>query len=311
MAYQLKAEPIPEGIKRIAHERLHNAIQELEGAAEDSQGEAVHKARKRLKELRAVVRLVREPLGQEVYQRENICFRDAGRRLSDVRDAQVLLDTLEKLVEHFAESVEPGAFEEVRGVLKEHSESIRQTVLENGNDVSLALNSLKKAQRRVDDWTLKDDWAALSPGLKRIYQQGYQNFHHASKEPTAENLHEWRKRVKDMWYHTLILQPIWAGMMTELAEQLHQLSDDLGDDHDLAVLHQFISDRAQQFQDQAELNILTALIEQRRLQLQRHAKLLGRRIYAEKAKRFIKRNTAYWKAWRSEVSNSLVFEAIP
>ena len=310
MSYQFKAqESIPVGIKRIAREQIGQAVKQLKAAADNSKEEAVHESRKRLKEIRALLRLVREPLGKKTYRRENECFRDAGRQLSDVRDAQVLIKTLDKLAEHFPDS-ELDAFTTIRGELKDHYSSVYQHAIEQGNNVSVVTNSLKVAKKRINFWSIEpDDWSALSPGLKKIYKQGYKGFAQAGEQPTAENLHEWRKRVKDLWYHVRILSPIWPDMMGELADQLHDLSNYLGDDHDLAVLKEFITDRSQA-KDSPGLNVLTALIERRRLQLQSEAQLLGQRIYTEKAKDFVSRIGEYWQAWQNEQERSLVSAAI-
>jgi hypothetical protein len=62
---------------------------------------AVHEARKDLKKLRAVLRLVRDDLGDAVYRSENVRFRDAGRMLSGARDAHVRVETLAALRERF------------------------------------------------------------------------------------------------------------------------------------------------------------------------------------------------------------------
>jgi hypothetical protein len=40
---------------------------------------------------------VREDLGDEAYREENVSFRDAGRLLSELRDVQVLVETVDKL----------------------------------------------------------------------------------------------------------------------------------------------------------------------------------------------------------------------
>src|ERR671923_1603716 len=92
-----EGEPVPRGIARIARGRIDHAIDELEGRTDSSLEEAVHEARKDMKKLRAVVRLVRGEIGDQVYRRENECFRDAGQALSGVRDADVMLSTLAKL----------------------------------------------------------------------------------------------------------------------------------------------------------------------------------------------------------------------
>ncbi|NJK27804.1 MAG: CHAD domain-containing protein [Coleofasciculaceae cyanobacterium SM2_3_26] len=82
--YQLTTkETVSNGIKRVAQEELDRAIAQLSGQTEESHEEAIHDARKRLKKLRALLRLVRDRLGQDAYERENLCFRDAARKLSD------------------------------------------------------------------------------------------------------------------------------------------------------------------------------------------------------------------------------------
>lgn len=302
MAYRLKAnESVPVGIKRIARERLDSAINQLDKDTNNSPEEAVHDARKRLKELRAIVRLVRDELGRKKYRQENICFRDAGRRLSEIRDAQVLIKTLDSLKKHFAESVAPDAFAQIREVLEEHYRTVREQVVEEENQVSLVSNTLKTARQRVDNWTIEhDNWSALGSGLKRVYKHGHQDFFHACTQPSVENLHEWRKRVKYLWYHLEVLEPVWPGTVAELANQAHRLADYLGEDHDLAVLHQFIVSHPERFENDSELEALIALLKRRRGELQSAAKFLGQRIYAEKARDFVDRLGAYWQAWQCE-----------
>lgn len=50
------------------------------------------------------------------------------------------------------------------------------------------------------------------------------------------NLHELRKRTKDLLYELELLCCVWPEMIGPLVEQAHHLTDLLGDDHDLAVL---------------------------------------------------------------------------
>ena len=74
------------------------ALGELTGDHRGARDEAVHEARKSLKKVRAVLRLVRPVVGEKGYRRENTCFRDAGRPLSVARDAQILVQTVEQLI---------------------------------------------------------------------------------------------------------------------------------------------------------------------------------------------------------------------
>ena len=101
-AFRLRSdEPLGKGIARMAHGRIGHALDELGGATDSSPEEAVHEARKDVKKLRALLRLVRSSTSSRVRRRENEALRDVGRSLSGVRDADVMLATLADLEEGF------------------------------------------------------------------------------------------------------------------------------------------------------------------------------------------------------------------
>lgn len=298
MAYRFKSkESVPEGLKRIAAERMDKAIAQLINPEDEAK--AVHNARKRFKQVRAVLRLAREELGQ-TYQQENDCFRDLGHRLSDIRDAQVRLNTLDSLREHFGDAIAPDAFKEIRAAMEAYYHSTHQFVVAEENAIEAALPKLKAARQRVDQWPIQtDSWEALS-GFERAYKRGYKAFKAALKHSEAENWHDWRKRVKDLWYHTKILKPIWPSVMSALAGELSDLSDLLGDDHDLGVLHEFILSQPKRLKGCDQQDTLLALIHRRQQELRAEAQYLGQRIYAEKTHSFVERMKAYWHVWREQ-----------
>jgi CHAD domain-containing protein len=59
----------------------------------------------------------------------------------------------------------------------------------------------------------------------------------ARDERSLESLHEWRKRVKDVWYHLRLLQPVCGRTVRGQAKEASRLADVLGEDHDLGVLN--------------------------------------------------------------------------
>ncbi|MGV2830060.1 CHAD domain-containing protein [Myxosarcina sp. GI1(2024)] len=306
MAYRFKKRgPISTEIKRIINEQIDAATEELTVKIEDDRDEAIHDARKRFKKIRAVIRLVRDDLGKKVYRQENACFRDAGRRLSGVRDAEVLSETLNDLEKHFKEYVNPGAFGDLEQLLSEHYQVMSERVFEHQDAVAEVLTEINDAKKRINNWSLDNDWSVLGQGLERVYQHGYQDSHTIFKQqPTVENLHEWRKQVKYLWYHLKIVRPIWSDLLKQWIKQSHQLADYLGDDHDLAVLAQFIGDREEKLANNTEIAVLTSLINRRREQLQLSAKWLGQRIYVEKPKTFVARLGDYWQIWQQELQSA-------
>ena len=302
MTYRLKAEEsVSKEIKRIASEQIEKAIDELSDSNELGVDEAVHQTRKRLKKTRAVIRLVRDRLGEKSYQQENALYRNLGRKLSDLRDAKVQIKTFDNLIDHFSDAIAPKTFTELRQELQINYRREYQRVLDEGVVTSVK-NKLKDAKAEVEDWKIHlNSWSAVDKSLKRVYKRGYKDVDKVLSKPTVENLHEWRKRVKYLRYHLCILRPLWSEIMEEWVDRTHDLSDYLGEDRDLAVLKEFILSQPERFDRNDNLETFTALCDRRRAELQSAAILLGRRIYTEKPKHFISRLENYWQVWRSSV----------
>ena len=83
------------GVQRMLRRETKRAVRAM-GSGHPPRGEAIHDARKRLKKARAALRLARAALTKDEYRWENSALRDAARPLSDVRDAQALIDRLER-----------------------------------------------------------------------------------------------------------------------------------------------------------------------------------------------------------------------
>jgi CHAD domain-containing protein len=283
------------GIKRIVDEQLENALDELRGADAKKADAAVHAARKRLKRIRAIIRLVREELGEETFSHENACFRDAGGTLSEARDAAVLVQTLDSL----KETVDQPAFASARKKLVARRLAVKKRVLDAGNGLESVAELVEAARKRVGEWRIeRDGWEALRPGLKRIYGEARTAFECAEVGGAPELFHEWRKRVKDLWHQAEILEGIWPAVMKELAEQFHALADLLGDEHDLSVLKAVVE--AEALARAGGVSPVAAAAAERRTRLQEEARALGGRLFAEKAGAFAKRLGEYWLAWKRE-----------
>jgi CHAD domain-containing protein len=287
-AYRLHAgEPTPDGLRRIARGQLDRAQAELKGAPKRKLAAAVHDTRKSLKRLRAAVRLGRDALGEGTYKQENGAFRDTGRRLAGVRDASVLIETLDDLERAVDGELPSGATAGLRKQLEAERKEALQSLKDDDVVIDTVVDELGHARTRTAAWTFDTDgFSALEPGLRRIYRRGRKAMKAASKDPRTENFHEWRKRVKDLWHAEQILRPASPKKMKKLAGRTHDLSDLLGDDHDLAELRKYVSTHRQCFDGRVAQVALVAVIERRRKGLQRGALSLGAKLYRRSPKRF-------------------------
>ncbi len=287
--YRLEPEETPEeGIARVARGELDLTIGLLTAAPDgDGGAEAVHEARKALKRLRALLRVTRPALDKQGYRRENVTFRDAGRALSDARDAQVLVETLDSLTERFADELPPGACTRLREALQAGAERAQASGPTSYDDVRDVLSS---ARVRVSTWPVpaQDGRASLAEGFERIYRRGRRAFRHAKHDPVPENLHELRKRAKDLWHASQLLETICPGRFRQLAKEAHRLSDLLGDDHDLSVLLGYAREHPAHLR-RGELELLEAMIVLRAQSLRRQALDCAAGLYRRKPKRMLRR----------------------
>jgi CHAD domain-containing protein len=291
-AFRLKKkESARKGITRVAHERIEDASELLRDEDADPV-EAIHEARKDMKKLRSTLKLVRPVIGEDVYRRENDRFRDAARALSDVRDAQVRAETVEALVERFPDDPPPGGWWTVRGILSDPGDGAREL----GSLRDRAATAIEAGDSEVDDWPLGEKgFDLLRPGLKRAYSRGRKRYSEAREDRTDERLHEFRKRSKDLWYQLRLVRRGWPEVLETTADEAHELSDALGDDHDLVVLAADLDDGFEALTAEQREH-LRRLIETRRGELQDQAFAYAERIFAEKPKRFVARIEDYWRA---------------
>ena len=297
-AYRLRSwETAADGIRRIALGRADDALEQLRDGVERDFPAAIHEARKDLKKLRSVLRLVRKELGDELYRRENNRFRDTGRMLSGARDAEVKLGAVRDLCERFPERLSAERLAPLIGALEgerdRHVEANR-----SGGAVAVAIREIEAGRAVIEAWPLEaDGWKLIEPGLRRQYRRGRKRFAAARDEPTNETIHEWRKRVKDLWYHLRILRDVDRDTLAPAIDDSHRLSELLGDHHDLAVMRQDALGRREPLAA-GELDRLLAAITERQRQLLAEAMPLGERIYAEKPKALSKRVRRRWNARR-------------
>ena len=156
-----------------------------------------------------------------------------------------------------------------------------------------AIADLRVVQSRVDSWPLDDEsFATAANGLRRIYRDGRRAQHAAIAADDPEAWHEWRKRVKDLWYAARILKPAAPLELGAVVDEADGLAELLGDHNDLAVLRDALDEHARATTDHQAEQLRTA-IDEAAFDLRRHAVPLGLRLYAEPPKRFVARVAAY------------------
>jgi len=295
LSYSLKqGEPVPAGIKRIVREEIESAALQLSGCGETDRDEAIHEARKNVKKIRGVLRLVQPELG-EVYSVENRRFRDLGRQLSQLRDAGAIIETFEAVRKHYGDELGRRTLGSIRRGLE-----ARKKQAEEHADIGKVLPpmaaALRQAARGVAGWPLHaDGFPAIAMGMEATFRRGRRALKRARKHPTPENYHEWRKRVKEHWYHIRLLESFWTGPMEAYEKSLKELETALGEDHNLVLLEEHGLPGNSQ-----DVALASKLMGKHHKELRADALALGERIYEGKPGQFTKRMRDMWNSGQLE-----------
>ena len=297
MSYRIGAdEPVRGAIARCGREQLDQAIRELSEGINEDPVRAVHNARKAIKKERSLLRLARGTMPSAQRRRENATLREAGRALAGVRDADVLISTVDGLSKRFAGQVPAKTFTAIRKALASRRGD-QTRALSDALDAQ-AVQDLGSVLLRVEEWKLRrGGWKAIDSGLVRSYQRGRKELKRAQRSRSLADLHAWRKRVKDLWYQERLLGEICGSAITGHAKEAHHVADLLGDDHDLGLLRDELSRGT--MPAPVDVDAVVSLIDHRRDELQLEGLAIGRRLYAERPAAYRRRMRRAFKAGRS------------
>jgi CHAD domain-containing protein len=281
------------GFRRIAAEQLTKALASLDDDGALHAG--VHDARKRIKKLRGLMRLVRP--GFRAYPSENAKLRDAARTLSGLRDHTAMLETLERLSARYPDRIDRRRTVPLRRALEaRRDEAVAAPDLSDRIDAFRCV--LRGARERAEGWRLKaEGWEALGPGLALTYGRGRSAMAEAHRTGRGEDYHEFRKRVKYHGYHARLLAPVWPPLMAPYAALLDDLGEGLGEQHDLVAFAPIVA--GSELATEARIG-LEDLIAEERLALEARALVVGARVFAEKPRAMARRMGAWWAAWTAD-----------
>ncbi|MCF8242810.1 MAG: CHAD domain-containing protein [Melioribacteraceae bacterium] len=300
MAFKLqKRESVAQGIKRIILEQIHNSMK-LAKRPGSNPNKSIHEIRKSYKRIRAVLRLVRDEIGREIYKTENVRYRDAGRLLSDIRDSFVLVETLDLIRKEFRIKKSDWQYSALSEKLTARHHDILSQKVEDENVLAAVFEIMDNGKQHIYELPINnDDFSALSGGLLRVYSRGVSKLAVTFSDPHIDTFHDWRKRVKYLWYHSNILMPMNYRVMKRLEQKLDMLSDHLGHEHDFAVLLMFIESNPSYLDNEEQFKTLIGMVNKLRFDMRAKAWQLGEKIYNEEPAAFIDKLNGYWVKWKS------------
>jgi CHAD domain-containing protein len=249
----------------------------------------IHEVRTTIKRLRALLRLIRPVIDPEFFNRENGRLRTAAGLLSLARDTAVARETLKTLT--VSNQPDQAAVSSVLSSLEDRHD------LPNNPDKTMVevRRCLEQTRRNFHRLELAgSEREILESGLGAVYRQGRKRMKIAIKQGQANGFHRWRIRAKNLYYELQFLESVWPKEFRRLLSHLSKLQDQIGVDHDVAVLRSWLKEKPEAYGNAEMVQRVVACLDNRTRKLRQSAAPLGRKIWREKPRRFAREVTRHW-----------------
>lgn len=297
--FALKINFVPE-ITRIIKEQLQILLNlpPPENREKAAMHTYVHEARKATKRLRAILQLLKPVLSRTDFNLALRTFEQIASMLADLRDANSRLLAIEHLMKSFRDREEYASIVAVRNYLANELRNIEEHDFENVFEQIQQHTSYVEYQ--VQTWSIdKPGRKLIFKSIRRIYKNARNISTKAFSSNKMELLHDFRKQNKFLLHHIELIKQIWPEVMEAYIGEFSKLSDLLGEEHDLELLHSYIDELTHINEMTDEAGIVLVIINNRRLYLQNSIFHLQSKIYVDKPNNFKKRLRKYWDNWQA------------
>lgn len=240
----------------------------------------VHELRKAVKRSRALLRLLKPALDENSFYTLDEILGNSARSIAEHREATVNLRSfinLSSTASHYLPL-------ELRNYIldaltKKINFTYNQSQQNFPNQLHTSLLCLKRVKSKIETTSLHPiDDKNLSAVIKKTYQKTAQLYNDARYSLDTEIIHKWRRFNKHLLFQ-LKLSPLQTNNNTSnMVVMLEKLSDTLGDEHDLAILENYLRENFElSKEDQQHIHLC---ISKERSRLQKEAFKLGAKLYS-------------------------------
>ena len=195
--------------------------------------ESTHLTRKRLKLLRAFLKLLNKCGGEDSLKQLNATFRNWGQSISELRDIHVhrmiILDT----PTDYFKKLDSNVLDKILEIANQQVELLEnRLVFEDEIFKNLEHQIYNHFSLRTFIKSNYFDSECILEGYKISYRKSYRAFKQAESSKLPEPFHEWRKRLKDVQYQSALLRSN-QNQINITASEVERLCEALGKDQDM------------------------------------------------------------------------------
>ncbi len=240
---------------------------------------SIHECRKNLKMFRALIRLLKYAISRELFSELNLEARNISRFLAEFRDYDSALEACDRNYAHLT-----SYHKNLNTRVKHKILKIQQNNHFNLNKVAeFSSNGIGKLVWFIDQIIPETiSLKAITDAYLKMYKKNKQYVLRLTIENTVDEFHEWRKQVKYLRYQVMFLSSAWPSYSFFLENELHILSDFLGNMQDNQLVNDLIVHNKLLKSNAHELFYVSIL--KMNQSLKQDALNLAKRVFASSAK---------------------------
>ncbi|WP_406873444.1 CHAD domain-containing protein [Aminobacter sp. P9b] len=273
-------------VRRIAGGEIDKIVAHL-NVARDNPEKSLHSARKRIKALRALLRLVHP--GDEAFCRaENNRYRDISLSIAGPRQATALIETIDRLIADFPEDADGAGLAGIRAMLARHRTETAYGQAGLGAVLDNAVAECQAGMVALEMLILPDhpENAAdvLADGALATLRFARKALQQSRERGEPNDFHDLRKAVKTHAAHLALLRKLWPAPVKPRRERAEELGESLGELHDVFVMRALIEAREAPF-DGPEPKQLVRLLRRAEKALRKLCLADATKLFEEKPRR--------------------------
>jgi CHAD domain-containing protein len=197
----------------------------------------VHDIRVLMKKSRAVLKIAGSQMENDFYKKDIVALREVGRIMCLWREMPVHRKTLKELKKEFPGIISMLQEDEKIAALLKKTEPASEPSEEIKAGIGKITDLLDATGYRIRFQSMnKIDPQLLIKELDLTYNTVVRIYLTCRNRPKPENIHEFRKKVKDFLYQLYFFRPLNPSVVKDLEKRLDRMTQNLGKYNDLTQL---------------------------------------------------------------------------
>lgn len=255
---------------------------------------SIHNFRKNIKKIRGIIRLLRHEIGNDKYHELNNFYRNIGQEVAVVRNDTSQIELLQSLKGKVKDEIVNKALTTATNQLRK-KRNIEFGRFENkglANNLNQMILTVQQTTHELDFTGDPDSFILKS--LRHVHQRARSAYETTGFCKQDEIYHYWRKQVKYLMYHLMVLNKPLPSSINVYINELNKLGNLLGKLHDLNLFNELIKGQNLIFVEGEHKKQLLKFIYAQRAALKKRVEKIGGDVFSESSASFAIRVYDLW-----------------